>query len=138
MLSLAAFNVDKRKFGRGALLVFVVSPDDEECGLESAPLSYGRTKDFKFKLMMGVEKSRVGRLVGTSLGFLSTVCLLAVIVNAFCNSHARNKKIQARVEKVHVSMGELEMAGRDVTDGNGGEEDAEENGVTSIRDVLDR
>ncbi len=39
--------------------------------------------------------------VGTSLGMLSAVCLLSVLMSCFCSSHGREKKIEKRIEKIH-------------------------------------
>ena len=62
-----------------------------------------RRKDFVFELRDTIDRSRVGKLVGTSLGLLSAVCLVAVLLTVFCSQHGKEKKIRKKVDKVRMA-----------------------------------
>ncbi len=149
MLQKSAFNVDRRKFGDGALVVFIVTSSDEPCGINLGEhVDPDRSKDFEFILADSIERKKVGRLVGSSLGLLSAVCLVAIVLTCFCSQHGKEKKIRRRVEKVHerqvsVSMTALNEAGGihaaadDDEDRHHHANDDDTEAVTSVRDVVD-
>ncbi len=121
MLKIASFNIERKLYGSGVYIVFLVLSDDSLCGNYNRP-SASRSKNFHFEITDDLSKDQIALKVFLSVLFLSGLGLVTVV--AHCLFSVYGKKLEKRLEKIRTedTDGSAYFSGRqrkdDATDGD--------------------